>query len=388
VLVLQVGLRPGPWTCRSLAEAGYRVVGGHEDEGGGRSGRSRWCPKPLRYPPPRLDADGFLQAVEDICRREGIAAVLPLSETTLHLLVERLPSPGGARLVGPSLEQYRALCEKTGLVATAAGAGVATPRSVFVREPDAPVAWPPLPSVIKPLASTTIAGPRVAHIRPVVASSEEERARAVVRLAEEAGGALVQELVRGQSWRVDVVRAGGATETLAWRTFHRHPHPTGVTVMTETVHPTPPVLYEAVARLLEAAGYEGQGEVEVLERDGEFVVHDVNLRLAYALGGSIRAGFDLPRLAVGIALGTGGAEPPRFTRPVTYAWLVGVLRELPHAARAHDGGLPAMRLAAGLARALVSRSAVLDPLEPFDPPRYADLVAAVLRPSRAESASA
>jgi len=78
VLVLQVGNRSGPWACRSLARAGFRVVGTHEH--GRVAGRSRYCSAPLRTASAVEAPEAFLDDVERICREHAVDAVLTLLE--------------------------------------------------------------------------------------------------------------------------------------------------------------------------------------------------------------------------------------------------------------------------------------------------------------------
>ena len=54
--------RAGPWACRSLAGAGYRVVGAHQ-EGRLAGGRSLACRTPRRYPSPLDEPEAFIASL-------------------------------------------------------------------------------------------------------------------------------------------------------------------------------------------------------------------------------------------------------------------------------------------------------------------------------------
>jgi len=84
VLVLWVGHRPGPWTCRSLARSGYRVVRAHP--AGATGGWTPSGPPPLSYPSPTEDPEGFLGFVTETCRRERVSAVLPAAPEAYRLV--------------------------------------------------------------------------------------------------------------------------------------------------------------------------------------------------------------------------------------------------------------------------------------------------------------
>ena len=196
VLVLWTGYRAGPWAVRSLRRAGHRVVAAH-DAGRGSGGRSAAAPRPLRYPPPDADPEGFAAAVAAICRREGVRAVLPVSEAVTRGLAlgTREEDLGGARIVGPDARQYAALCDKARLPAACASAGVDHPEQTVVGADGARAGdWPPLPSVVKPAGSSeTLPGvPAAARV-----DTEGERRRVLDVFARAGVAAVVQEFVRG-----------------------------------------------------------------------------------------------------------------------------------------------------------------------------------------------
>jgi hypothetical protein len=364
VLVLQTNVRCGPAACRSLARAGFRVVAGHED---GRWGRTRHADVALTYPRLAEDPDGVLEAVESFCRRRGVACVLPLNEGVLHLLVERLPAPGGAVLSGPTHEQYEGLCDKAGLARTAAAAGVWSPPGVVVGAGGPDGGWPALPSVVKPVTSATPGAEGVVYRAAAVVRTAAEREEALRLALETCERALVQERVVGPGWRVHFVRGERGLATLAHRTLRTFPRRAGMASVS-SVEAAPPEVVEATDRLAASVGYRGGGSAQFIERDGRHHVHDVNLRMPYSLAASIRAGLDLPRLVVEEALGRAPELAPRRIRQVRYVWfggegqaMVADLRGGPRRWPAAGGAAAEILLAAALPRR------VLDPVDLSDP---------------------
>jgi hypothetical protein len=118
-------------------------------------------------------------------------------------------------------------------------------------------------------------------------------------------------------------------------------------------------------RLLDLVDYQGPGSIQAIECDGEIVVHDVNLRLPITVAVTIRAGFDMPRLAVEAALGEPFREPSGFV-PATYVGL-DEIRHLVATVRGRNAATPAREIAADLWRGLVRRDFVLDQLDVTDP---------------------
>ena len=117
---------------------------------------------------------------------------------------------------------------------------------------------------------------------------------------------------------------------LGFRVDRDYPRGAGpASVMHTAVVPAPVI--EGTRRLLDLVGYRGPCSLSFIERDGRFMVHDVNLRLGATVEGSIRAGFDIPGpLGGGRARqaepAAGPADPTRYVR------FDGELKELVRAA--------------------------------------------------------
>jgi len=361
VVVLWTGYRPGPWALRSLRAAGYSVIGVHPEGRGG--GRSVACLHPRRCPSPASAPEATLEALERLFAREHVAAVLPLDEDCTSLLASAAPSLGPAVVVGPNSRQYRLLCDKDELARTAREAGVGAPEGVTVTGAGASGAWPPLPSVVKARRSANCPG-RLDGV--VVAATPAQRDTAVRRLVEAGVDARVEECVHAAHLSVHAMRwAGGAMDARAFRIVRTQPREAGMPSLF-TEEPDGAGAIDAARRLLDAAGYVGAANVQLFERDGHLLVHDVNLRPPATIALSMRAGLDLPRLAVDAALGRPrAAGPARARRPVRYLSLVDELKALAGArgarAGASSGRLGILR---DLAHGALSRVTVLDP-----PPR-------------------
>jgi carbamoyl-phosphate synthase large subunit len=357
-------------TARSIARAGYRVIGAWE--GGRLAGRTRYCEQLFRIPP--SSAAEFLAAVNEICERERVAAVLPLAEEFLGVLVAGRESDASWVLVGPSRAEFHALCNKAGLVETAAAAGIPSPASTVVTSDGPQGPLPPLPAYIK-IVSGVDAGRATG--RPVRVT--DARARDAVIQARVAAGeaVLVQEEVNGELWRFHFARSGGRIAYLAVRTLASYPFRVGESSVSSFV-PAPAALVEVGRALLDEVGYEGVGSLGFVERDGSFLAHDINLRMLGSTAGTIAAGLDMPRLAVEIALGRNPALEPVPVRPLHFVQLHLELAALRGAISGAPTGRSAWTIAAGVALAAVLPGRMLYPLDPRDPlPTLAVLAKAV-----------
>jgi hypothetical protein len=361
VLVVSTAYRAGPWACRSLRAAGYRVIGTHET-GVGAGGRSRDCPRPRRHPSPRTDPDGFLAAIAATCVREGIDVVLPVSEDATRVIAYRADDLGEVVVAGPSARQFEELCDKGRLAAACDRAGVDHPATVAVESAvDHRVRWPALPSIVKPRTSGEALQGADAARR---VSTPAERERAVDLMLATGLGAVVQEAVEGRLWVAHCVRGLGGFGMVAARVDTTAPRGIGTSSLSRTVA-TPPALFDAARRLLDLVDYRGPCCLNLIERDGRFWLHDVNLRLAASVGAAVGSGFDQPRLGVEAALGMPWTEGLPAGRPTRYVrWdgeIAGLVSEL-RARRPRD----AARTIGALVGGVLTPGAVVDP-SPLDP---------------------
>jgi hypothetical protein len=220
-----------------------------------------------------------------------------------------------------------------------------------------------MPSIVKP----RISGEDLGEAAPArLAHDEDERDEAVAGLLDAGLEAIVQEWVAGDRWTCQSVRDGaGRLDFVASRVECDHPRGAGVASVMHTTAEPPPALRERVAALLGLIGYRGPSTIGFIERDGEPLVHDVNLRLGSSVGLVIRSGLDMPRRAVEVALGV-PAPPQPPVRPTTYVRVDGEVAALAAALSGRGGGEPARRVAGRLLRAAVHPQGMLDPF-PLDP---------------------
>jgi predicted ATP-grasp superfamily ATP-dependent carboligase len=138
---------------------------------------------------------------------------------------------------------------------------------------------------------------------------------------------------------------------------------------------------DAARRVLDVAGYVGSANVQFLERDGELLVHDVNLRPPAPVALAMRAGLDLPAAGLAAALGL----PLGPERPVGggfgYLSLVDELRAARQARRAPPGSPSARQVVREVVAAAVSPRVLVDP--PITDPLWIPPVLSAAARSRA-----
>ncbi|WP_217915250.1 hypothetical protein [Miltoncostaea marina] len=368
VLVLWTGYPAGANAVHELRRAGFRVIGAHEE--GRIDGRSPACPAPRRYPSPDAAPTRFLAWVADVCRAEGVDAVVPIDEDIVRLLAERGAEIGPVVIVGPTAHQYATLCDKRRLAETAAALGLPTPRTVEVDAagPDGP--WPPLPSIVKPRTS------RSDVAKPRAVATAAERDAYVAELVADGHAAIVQERIVGPRWVVQSVRGAGVFEFVPLRVLREWPRGAGLAAL-KRADAAPAELVASAKALLDHVGYVGPSGVSFMEREGRFHPHDVNLRLGATSSASVHAGFHFQRRAVEVALGIGGVPFDGLARTGPYMRLDLEVQALVEALRRPGGERPGAVLRAVAAVALDSRGR-LDP-SPLNPFWAAALAGSVLR---------
>ena len=360
VLVLGTSQWSGQPTARSLARAGFNVVGAWE--GGRFAGRTRYC-RETHHLPPSSDTTRFVAAVAELCRRHQIAVVVPLADEMLATLL-RYPEPSAAwKVVGPDYETFLRLCDKSRLLATAAAAGVASPRSTVITSAGPEGELPPFPAYVKVVDGMDEGRPAG---RPVRVTDQRSFEQAVRRHTAIGDAALVQEEVVGEQWRFHFVRHRGRTAHLAARTFANSPFRVGQSTVSQFTS-SPAALVEVSSKLLDEVGYEGVGVIQFVERDGTWLVHDVNLRMPSSVGGTVVAGLDMPRLAVELALGEEPAIEPVVVRRLRTVQLPGEVDALRDAITGRSDGRSVGAILGGMAKAALLPGQRLTPFDLTDP---------------------
>lgn len=379
VLLLGTAQWAAPASARSLARAGFRVIGAWE--GGRLAGRTRYC-KDLHRIPHASEMSAFLATLHDLCRRERVAAVLPLADELLGAALAGRADDAPWVLVGPTRAEFDAVCDKVRLVETAAGAGIASPAFVVIGPEGRQGPLPRFPAYVKVVSGAEAGRPAG---RPVRVEDAQACDDVVSRLVAKGVVVMVQEEINGDLWRFQFVRSGGATAHLAARTLADHPVRVGQPTVSEFLG-TPSAVADIGMRMLDQMDYQGAGVIQFILRDGVFFIHDVNLRMPSAVTGTVAAGLDMPRLAVELALGRAPALKGLRIRPVRLVQLPGELAAM----RSTLGGVPTgrsvARIGAGIGLAAVLPGRVLDPFDPTDPlPTLAALAALRRRPGRVAS---
>ena len=246
-------------------------------------------PEERRFLLPRGDDPGFADHLLDLVRRENVRVVVPTVDSELLPCAERLDAfaGAGAAVVVPSAATLRTCLDKWALHERCFGE-VRVPASVVADagfDPDAIE----LPVIVKPRTGSGSRGIRLVEDRATLAAVERD------------GTQLVQELLPGPEFSLDVIaRADGKVIGVVPR--ERLKVDSGIAITGRTVHD--PVLIEYGRRVAELIGLTTVANVQVKgARDGEPALLEVNARFPGTMPLTVAAGIDMPALAVREALG-------------------------------------------------------------------------------------
>lgn len=323
-LVLDGASGPALAVVRSLGRAGWRVVTGE----GTRSARSRYSADAV----PLLDElavpERGAAVLADAVARVRPDLVVPSTDASVELLWSFPEALGAAQALtgrGPHVEL---LLDKAETLRLADEHGFPTPRWSAPASLDEAAAWLEehgMPAVVKPRRSYVRGEHGLVQRRHWFLTSTDELGSAMLPRAEPDGRLpVVQELVRGRSLSVSVVRHGG--QVLGWaarETLSFDPVQGGTSVWKRTVPPDDVGVQEAL-RFFEALEYEGIGEIEyVAGADGPRLM-EVGVRLHGWTALAVSAGVDLPLLAANALVG----DPVRpqqgsYRAGVQMRWLAG-----------------------------------------------------------------
>jgi predicted ATP-grasp superfamily ATP-dependent carboligase len=249
--------------------------------------------------------EAFVQSVEQVARAHGYEAVFPGWERAVVALSarrDRLSFPiGYGRHDGilTAIDKWR-------LQPLARAAGLALPRTVLATAEG-----------LDQLDASVIVKPASQYEAPVSAAAFEDRLEALnhARRIEKLGGrAIAQERLNGRLAAVSLVAGADGIVSIAQQLAeHTWPCPVGVTARGRTV-PVDPELRAAIARLLDALGWQGLAQLQFLvPADGKPRLIDFNPRFYGSLPLAVRAGANHPdtwaRLLTGRPVGPSEGRP-------------------------------------------------------------------------------
>lgn len=348
---------------RSLGRAGYEVSV-CSARARPLSGASRYCRTVHTTPDPALDAPGFTQAVERLVDREAAELVVPMTDTSVPLLLglrERRPD---IAMPFPLRGTYDQVSNKLLLTRVAQELGVPVPRQIVINGPsettqavsgasERQMRWP---LILKPARSAALAGEAIRRFGVRTVAGPDSLAAEVDHCPPEAYPLLLQERIVGSGLGVFMLGDGEGRPlaSFAHRRLREKPPTGGVSVYRESI-PLRDDLREYAERIMSRFRWSGAIMLEFKEdaATGTPYLMEANARFWGSLQLAVDAGVDFPRLLVESAL-AGDVRPVHSYRTgVRSRWLWGdfdhllLLLRLPTTDRARYPSLPSRTRAIG-----------------------------------------
>ena len=287
VLVTGVGGPSGVGVMRAVMGPGVRIIAGDLDA---YAAGLYLVPEPQRRLLYRGDDPAFVDHILEICKADGVDVVVPTVDSELVPLARARGGFDelGVRLVLAHLETLETCLDKWTLVRRV-GDVVRVPATTLA-DGDAALEEIPLPVIVKPRSGSGSRGIRLIRERDELLRVERD------------GSQLVQEYLPGAEFSVDVLTAfDGRVVGVVPR--ERLKIDSGIAVTARAVHDGG--LESSAAAVAEAIGLVGVANVQLKRADdGEPALLEVNPRFPGTMPLTIAAGVNMPKLAVGEALGT------------------------------------------------------------------------------------
>ena len=120
---------------RSLGAAGWRVVVGATRRRS-LAAASRWAAEEVVLPDPLRQGPGFVAALDREIRRLRPRVLIPMTEAAAIPVLEARARWPETRVPFPSLDSFRAICDKEQVLQEAASLGISTPAQFVLHRPE------------------------------------------------------------------------------------------------------------------------------------------------------------------------------------------------------------------------------------------------------------
>lgn len=221
----------------------------------------------------------YLDAVVRLCRDESIDVIVPGVDEELEPLARNRKALAPTAVLLPDTAFIEAMLDKLSFAQTLAGAGIRVPRTLPLGSSSR---WSSFPAIVKPRHGRGSRGVTVVDDAQGLAALRD-------RLADAADTFIVQELIRGDEYTVQVMVNGrGAMRAL----FPVHVlAKRGVTITAVAAdHPSVRAVCERIHESTAAQGcYNVQG---MLDDSGVFVPFELNPRVSTTMCLAVAAGLD------------------------------------------------------------------------------------------------
>lgn len=332
VLILNANQRSALAVTRSLGNHKVPLIAADETTSA-LAGSSRYSQHYYSYPSPQLHPEQFSSAISDICIKENIDIVIPMTELTATLLINKQSFLQTVTLPFADINTINTLADKCSLMQLAETLNIPTPRTWYANDPaNLPIDLSNIsyPLVLKPGKSWLIYNNKWIHTTVKVAHNAEE-ADSIISSdpAFAAYPFMLQEYIPGKGEGVFAIyNNSNPLAFFAHRRLREKPPQGGVSVLSESVA-VDSALETYARKLLGHVNWHGVAMVEFrVTTDGKPYLMEINTRFWGSLQLAIDSGIDFPWLLYQIASGKQPKSIDTYITGVRLRWILGDLDTL------------------------------------------------------------
>lgn len=329
VLVLDANQRSSLAVVRSLGVQGVPLITA-DDTPDALTGNSRYSLRYFSYPSPQLNPDACFSAIEQLCKKENISVIIPLTELTAALLLENKSSLIDISLPFAELNTINTLADKCSLMRLAKSIGIPTPATWQAENPDdLPVDLDALtyPVILKPGRSWLKHKGAWLHTTVRIANNAAD-ATTILQTdpAYLAHPFMIQEFIPGKGCGIFALYdQGKPLAFFAHQRLREKPPRGGVSVLSESVA-LDSTLESYARQLLDHVSWHGVAMVEFrITPDGTPYLMEINTRFWGSLQLAVNAGVNFPWLLYQITCNKKVATVKHYKTGVRLHWLFGNL---------------------------------------------------------------
>lgn len=222
------------------------------------------------YIVPRITADGYLDVILDICKKEKIDGVLSLIDPELNLLAKnhKLFDDAGVKIIGSSFELCERSLDKFKMYNWLKEHGYNCAKSYMDRNAfyaDLAKGEIQYPVFVKPACGSAS-----------IAISKASDKATVDLLCTHSEGMMIQEFLKGQEIGADVYIDMISKKVVSIFTKKKIVMRAGET--DKAVSFKDPALFDLIKKFVEESGFTGQIDIDIFDVDGKYYISEVNPR--------------------------------------------------------------------------------------------------------------
>jgi glycosyltransferase involved in cell wall biosynthesis/predicted ATP-grasp superfamily ATP-dependent carboligase len=297
------------------------------------AGTSRYAGRRVLMPDPVREPGAFAAALKVLAAERPGTLWVPVTDATLAAVDRVRADLHAVRILLPEAAALAIAWDKGRLLAAAAAAGFAVPRTWTPQSAAEIAALAPsldYPAVLKPRWSRLVVGERTEEGTVLYVRTPAELVAAWQAVHARIPFPLVQERIPGYGMGLFLLADRGRIVASFAHCRRREKPPTGgVSVLSESVA-IPPALMAPAERLLAELAWSGvcMLELKVDARDGTPRIMEMNPRFWGSLALAVASGVDFPWLLYQAALGVHPLSPPAYQLGVRSRWELGDLDHL------------------------------------------------------------